>query len=202
MRKPRVEGIYRVDRRIGQELLYDYTPLRISREKFFEVVEEDFDYVCFLSHIDYIEKEGLEGFSFVNIKPRTVLKYRDRVLRKLKPKIVLDLREDLVTPAELWELRRMREENPFLLSIDDFGCQGSNLDRIEILQPDFVKIDVNLLRFKGWVCFENLIRFLKDYTKAVLIAEKVETEEELRIALDSGVEVWSGFYEVRLRVRR
>lgn len=197
-----MEGIYRVDRRIGQELLYDYTPLRISREEFFEVVEEDFDYVCFLSHIDYIEREGLEGFSFVNIKPKTLLKYGDRVLRKLKPGIVLDLREDLVTPAELWELRRIREEKPFLLSIDDFGYQGSNLDRIEILQPDFVKIDVNLLRFKGWVCFENLIRFLKDYTKAVLIAEKVETEEELRIALDSGVEVWSGFYEVRLRVRR
>jgi EAL domain-containing protein (putative c-di-GMP-specific phosphodiesterase class I) len=191
----RVEGIYRGTRRIGQELLCGWADVpELHREQFFHAVPEDFDYRCFLTHLDYVKKQNLGGYSFLNIKPQTLLHYREEILGRIDRKIVIELREDWMTQPQLEMLVRIRRNHPFLLSIDDFGTGASNLDRVKALSPNFIKIDVELFRGRRRELV-HFVLFIKQFTDAVLVAEKVETEDDLKAVRSAGIEFWSGYYE-------
>ena len=194
----KVEGIYRNLERIGQELLCNWVDLPTNyREQLFQSIPEDFDIECFYIHLNYARKKNLRGYTFINIKPQTFIHYWKEILDSIDRRIVIELREDWVTEAQLKKLIEIRESYPFLLSIDDFGRNASNLDRVHALAPDFLKIDVKLFedRRKELIQF---VFFIKNYTEAVLIAERVETEEDYRTVRSAGIELWSGFYEQTL----
>ena len=197
----KIEGIYKGKERIGQELLLDEKWFHMffgrngSKERFFEKLDEEVDFSLFLHYTDWIKKVKPSGFTFINIKPVTLIRFKDRIRNLLEGKVVLEVREDRLSEEEALEIAKIREDFPFLLSVDDFGRGASNLDRVAVLRPNFVKVDISLFsRSKDLV---NLVTFLKEYAgkRMVLIAEKVERKEDLRMARGAGIELWQGWYE-------
>jgi len=79
-----------------------------------------------------------------------------------------------------------------LLSIDDFGRRSSNIDRLKLLKPNFIKIEVNMF---DRISLVNLINFISAYHPCIIIAEKVENEGLLRLARAAGVKYWQGYLE-------
>jgi EAL domain-containing protein (putative c-di-GMP-specific phosphodiesterase class I) len=83
------------------------------------------------------------------------------------------------------------------LAIDDFGTGHSTLERVEMIEPDIVKID------GGWFrqitatpasvrLFPSLVQGFKDRGSHVLV-EGVETPYQLRVALDGGADLLQGY---------
>jgi EAL domain-containing protein (putative c-di-GMP-specific phosphodiesterase class I) len=82
------------------------------------------------------------------------------------------------------------------LAIDDFGSAQSNLDRVDLVGPDVVKIDGKWFRKLTQVAetvrlFPALVAGLKERGADVLV-EGIENAWQLRIALDSGVDFYQG----------
>ena len=102
----------------------------------------------------------------------------------------------MIPDSGLERLAEIRKEYMFLLSIDDFGVKASNIDRIRLLEPNFIKLDVRL--FRNTRELFDLVIFLRDISGASLVAECVESEEHLRMVRAAGIEFWSGFYGNRM----
>jgi len=91
------------------------------------------------------------------------------------------------------ELRR----HGIRIAIDDYGSEHSNIDRVEILSPDMVKIDGDWFRqLAGYPgsgqLISNLINSFKMKGVEVLV-EGIETPEQLKKAIDGGTDYVQGF---------
>lgn len=86
----------------------------------------------------------------------------------------------------------------FLISIDDLGIGFSNFDRISLLKPDIIKIDRSLIMdieksYHKQNVFKCLVTMANNIG-AVVVAEGVETEAELNLALEYGAHLIQGFF--------
>ena len=86
----------------------------------------------------------------------------------------------------------------FLIALDDVGAGFSNLDRIPIVKPDIIKVDISLIRgietdYHKQEVVKSLIR-LATQIGAMVVAEGVETEQEAIETLHLGVNMIQGFY--------
>ncbi len=84
------------------------------------------------------------------------------------------------------------------VALDDFGIGYSNFDRVWRLQPDFVKLDISLMRAAGRdesarKVFLNIVKLIQE-CGAKVVVEGIEERNEALIALDSGAEYLQGFY--------
>ncbi len=192
----RLEGIYQGLKQVGYEVLFESSelPLNGNKEKFFEKVDEEIDFLIFTEHVRRTQDIG--GLKFLNIKPSTLIKYANQIVEIIDGRVVIELREDYASEEEIIQIRKLREKYPFLLSIDDFGKQASNFDRLLILEPNFVKIEVNLFDRKTlW----NLVSILKTYP-VKLVAEKVENREQWKMVKSFGFDFWQGYYSRTLKI--
>ncbi len=84
------------------------------------------------------------------------------------------------------------------IAIDDVGAGFSGLNMIVDVQPDYLKLDMNLIRdidkdeIKISLC-KAFVEFGKN-TDISLIAEGIETEEELKTLIKLGVQYGQGFF--------
>jgi EAL domain-containing protein (putative c-di-GMP-specific phosphodiesterase class I) len=89
----------------------------------------------------------------------------------------------------------------FRLAMDDVGSGYSGLQAIAELSPDFIKADMTLVRdlHRNSIKRELIatIRRFSDTTGITLIAEGVETRDELRTLCDLGVRCAQGFLFAR-----
>jgi len=86
----------------------------------------------------------------------------------------------------------------FLTAIDDFGAGYSGLNLLADIQTDLVKLDMALIRHiekdkNRQTIVKGIIQVCRELSIQV-IAEGVETYEELRILQDYGVELLQGYY--------
>ncbi len=198
----KLEGIYKRDKKIGHEVLLNEKGLEVfmgngKKEKFFDGIDEEIDFSLFLHHIRWVRKNRLPGYSFINIKPSTLVRYKKEIPYAVKGRIVIEIREDHIDSGDIGQIIELRENFPFLLSIDDFGRGSSNLDRIVKLRPNFIKLDMSL--FDGLKDLVRFTHFLSNYSSdSILIAEKVENEDLYRISNGAGIPLWQGWYEKKL----
>ncbi|MBO5292856.1 MAG: GGDEF domain-containing protein [Lachnospiraceae bacterium] len=89
----------------------------------------------------------------------------------------------------------------FQIAIDDFGNGYAGMNRICALEPQYIKIDMQIVREihmdnmkKALV--ESMIQFC-DKSGIRLIAEGIETEEELKTLIKLGVHYGQGYYILR-----
>ncbi|HWP80893.1 MAG TPA: GGDEF domain-containing protein [Candidatus Acidoferrum sp.] len=89
----------------------------------------------------------------------------------------------------------------FQIAIDDFGSGYSGLNRVCTLLPKFLKIDINLIRDinkdalkRSAVC--STVEFCRQVGIQV-VAEGIETEEELKTVIQLGVNFGQGYYLLR-----
>jgi EAL domain-containing protein (putative c-di-GMP-specific phosphodiesterase class I) len=100
-------------------------------------------------------------------------------------------RETLVRLAA--EMRRLGVR----LAIDDFGSGHSTLERVDLIEPDFIKIDGAW--FRRVVNAPGAARLLANLFRgfqrggAKVLVEGVETSDQLRAAIDAGADCVQGF---------
>jgi diguanylate cyclase (GGDEF)-like protein len=94
-------------------------------------------------------------------------------------------------------IEHYRQQN-FKIAIDDFGAGYSGLSRVCALSPNYIKIDREIVRDirnqpnkKSLV--GSIVKFCKEMN-IVLIAEGIETEEELDTLIRLGVDYGQGYY--------
>lgn len=99
--------------------------------------------------------------------------------------------------AHLENILKTYREIGFMTAIDDFGAGHSGLNLLAKMQPDIVKIDMDLIRGIDTdrakrVILNHLVAMLNELSVTV-VCEGIETEEELRAIRDTGVTLIQGY---------
>jgi diguanylate cyclase (GGDEF)-like protein len=140
---------------------------------------------------------------FLNIHPHELFHAaaleHEPALRPLAPRLVLEITEGAHLDdaerahARILELRAVG----FRVAVDDLGSGWASLNRLARLAPDFVKLDMDLVRdLRPGSRAARLIARVVDFCRdegVRPIAEGVETEDELRTVADLGVTLAQGF---------
>lgn len=88
-------------------------------------------------------------------------------------------------------------EQGFLIALDDVGAGYSGLKTISELRPDYLKIDMDLVRnIHKDLYKQSMVKALVDISNSLnikLIAEGIETTEELETIFSLGVQFAQGF---------
>ncbi len=114
---------------------------------------------------------------------------------------------------EITERDRVDDENNFIsainhykeqhyqIAIDDVGSAYSGLNRICNLSPEYIKLDIVIVRdVHKHPTKHALIKGLVEFSKhcgTKLIAEGIETTQELETLIDLGVQYGQGYYLAR-----
>jgi EAL domain-containing protein (putative c-di-GMP-specific phosphodiesterase class I) len=98
-------------------------------------------------------------------------------------------------------LRELCRRNGSLLVVDDFGAGHSNLERVVDLEPDIVKLDLALTRNihqhrRKQAVVRHVVNLCKELGARV-VAEGIETIDELRCTVDLGVDFAQGYLLAR-----
>ncbi len=170
----------------------------------------DIEYYTFFNTLR-IYSENMTLFSgkkvFINSIPSITLK--DEHLIRLKEKFgvaaenaVVEILEDSEDTAEsLAAFSKIQELFNCQIAIDDYGSGYSNEAKLLHNNPNYIKIDITLISSiesdrKKQFLVSNLIQFAAKYDIKVL-AEGVETKEELQTLIELGVDLVQGFYLAR-----
>jgi diguanylate cyclase (GGDEF)-like protein len=189
--------------------------VKLEIENLFRVADKmnkswEFETLCrnkTLEHAKDIVNTGKK--LFINVNPNIVhdVGFRDGFTKKHLDKCGLDSSNVVFEITEraaitdkstfLESINHYRKQN-YLIAIDDVGSGYYGLDVINSIKPDIIKLDLNLIR-----------NIDKDMTKQVLckamidfgsnagikvIAEGIETEEELRTLIKLNIEFGQGFF--------
>lgn len=116
-----------------------------------------------------------------------------------RERIVIEVVENAATSNALLEraVKNYRQRG-FLVAIDDFGSEHSNLDRLWRLKPDLVKIDGRLFRDMSTAdaapgILAKLIDIVHEVEARALI-EGIETAAQARLATGAGADFLQGYF--------
>ena len=169
---------------------------RLCRRKALEGLPElSADELLFLNvQPDAIYDPELRDMAFLERLTQVGLHPRQIVLEMTEHSAVRDF------PSFRRTLHHFRS-NGFRLAMDDVGSGYSGLQAIAELAPDFIKADMGLVRdiHRNPIKRELIatIRRFSDSTGITLIAEGVETQEELKSLRELGVRCAQGFLFAR-----
>lgn len=119
---------------------------------------------------------------------------------KLNPgNIVIEVNESRAqNTAALKRFTDVYREYGFRVALDDVGTGFSNMDRIILIKPDIIKIDISLVRnihadyYKQGV-FKSLVN-LSNKIGALVVVEGVETNDEAIQVLKLGAHMIQGYF--------
>lgn len=202
---------------------------RVSEEGVFDDVEEMFccaermgkiwelEQVCRRAVFESISEQreqlkGTQGRIFVNVNPRVLYdaKFKEGFTRTYTTRYGIDT-ESIV--FEVTERQRIEDEAGFLdainhykrqnyqIAVDDVGAGYSGLNRVCSLSPNYIKLDIELVRdvHKNPTKLA-LIKGLVDFSVnsgTLLIAEGIETKKEMEVLMELGVQYGQGYYLAR-----
>jgi len=185
------------------------TPRELFHRADQETVSREFDQLC--------RKKSLEQFSnfhssssammFMNINTSIIGTRNDEnphintITRQMgfdPQHIGLELIESKTDfPDDLINFANHYRESGFLIVIDDFGSEHSNLDRLIQIHPDIIKIDRSIISGIESDSYRQSIlksiHSLAEMTGSLCLAEGVETIAEIRMCHLLGVDLFQGF---------
>jgi EAL domain-containing protein (putative c-di-GMP-specific phosphodiesterase class I) len=138
----------------------------------------------------------------VNLAPTTVLSPQFEALlagRRLS-RVIVEMTEHAPVDDydQLCDVLRPYREQGLRVAVDDAGAGYSSLKHVLSLQPDLIKVDMALVRrCDRDLARRTLLSALTDFAEATecrLVAEGVETEDELRAVAACGVHLAQGYY--------
>ncbi|WP_301110127.1 EAL and HDOD domain-containing protein [Sporosarcina sp.] len=106
--------------------------------------------------------------------------------------VVIEILEDVeITPALLRRLENFKEAG-FTIALDDFVLQNQYIQHPQLFELiDIIKVDfMNTSKAER----DAIKIFLKKYPAIILLAEKVETEADYQLALNSGYDLFQGYF--------
>ena len=157
---------------------------------------------CFRSQLHEAQQRGLQGRRlFLNVDFH-VLDQSECIQKPAGIDVILEISEiealqshhvdRYLALAERWRAQG------FQLAIDDFGAGFVSFPFIAQLVPEYVKIDRSTLlqavsspKFRKFL--KDLLFALQNYTTRGMIAEGIETEQELAVVREMGIEMGQGF---------
>jgi EAL domain-containing protein (putative c-di-GMP-specific phosphodiesterase class I) len=148
------------------------------------------------------------GLLFLNVHPKLLItvnahgKVFERILHANSvptDRVVIEIPENLVEQdKQLSEAIENYRDRGYHIAIDDFGKKKTNLDRLWKLTPDYVKLDVSLIKEaesneRVRKSIPNLIQLIQDLGAKPII-EGIETQTQLDIAVQSGGTLLQGYF--------
>jgi EAL domain-containing protein (putative c-di-GMP-specific phosphodiesterase class I) len=154
-----------------------------------------------------IENLPEDSLVFVNLHAEELLDetlYSEaNPLQKHAGRIVFELTEQASLDGIERCIAALREQK-FLIAVDDLGAGYAALSLLIALEPDFVKIDRDLVRgVDADASKRALITSLASVCRELeiqLVCEGVETEEEGRCLLEVGVDLLQGYFFAKPQV--
>ena len=154
-----------------------------------------------------IHKLPLDKLLFLNVHPFEFLEQdaieSEPALRPWTKRVVLELTE----AAEVSNFSRARERVAalraagFRIAVDDLGSGYSSLNHLALLEPDFVKLDMAMIRgIEEGSRAARLIKHILEYCRGEgmrAVCEGIETPEELRVVAALGVSLVQGYLLAR-----
>ncbi len=182
----------------------------------FARVNEDnlyrFDQACRVKAIKLAAELGISTLLNVNFMPNAVYRPELWIRTTLEAaqiynfpanRIVFEITEG----EQVTDLAHLRgivvdyQERGFLVAIDDFGAGYAGLNMLAELQTDVVKLDMGLIRDIDQDRTRRIIsRGIVGVCRELgieIIAEGVETRDELHCLQDIGVHLFQGYYLAR-----
>ncbi|WP_293765942.1 EAL domain-containing protein [uncultured Aquitalea sp.] len=167
-----------------------------------------FDQACRVRAIETAARLGLSGKLSINFLPNAI--YRPEVcisttLRAAETcgfpidRIIFETVEGERIEDGKWlaEVFREYQRIGFLTAIDDFGAGYAGLNLLADFQPDIIKLDMSLVRSidkrKTSHAIVRAVAGICHELDIQLIAEGVETRDELFCLQDAGVELIQGY---------
>ncbi len=140
---------------------------------------------------------------FVNLHPEDLLDpllyLPSAALSRIATRVILELTEraplDEIKEVEV-RIRRLRELG-FRFALDDLGAGQASLATLSQLEPEFVKLDISLVRdvhqdASKRRMVQSMVQLCHTLGKLV-IAEGVEREEERAVLVEAGCDLLQGF---------
>lgn len=169
----------------------------------------DLDIACRRTIIEAFAREALPGRLFLNISPACLVhpSFRPGTTLELlraagipAQRVVIELTE--MSPADDFDLLRQAllhyRDMGFRIALDDLGEGFSSLRLWSELQPDFVKIDKYFIQGVASDTqkrqFVRSIQHIAHNSNTRVIAEGVETRQELEVVQRIGIEFVQGYY--------
>lgn len=168
----------------------------------------ELEFLCRLKALENMAKSGHDFNIFINVDPQVI---NDEKFRKgftkeflikynISPEnVVFEITEkDTISdPGTFKKVIENYKDQGYKIAIDDTGSGYSGLKLITDIHPHFIKLDMNLIRDldKDGVKYA-LIKTLYEFcviTDIKVIAEGIETENELGAVIDIGINYGQGF---------
>lgn len=146
---------------------------------------------------------------FLNVDPNVILdpKFRSGTTRYMMKKYGLTP-DDVV--FEVTERTRIKKETTFTetvnhyrdeefhIAIDDFGAEFAGMNRVCMLHPEYIKLDIELIKDIDSNEYQrSFVKHFADFCEEngiKLVAEGIETKAELETAARIGVAYGQGYY--------
>lgn len=147
------------------------------------------------------------GFLSINIPPAWIMRLGQRevspTLRMIDEagldpaRVIVEITE---SNGELEQLRRLVKQYRragIRVAIDDFGAQDSQIDRVIALEPDLIKLDMQLFQraARGHASADILLAMmaLAERAGCRVVCEGVETDDEFYFGIECGAHLMQGY---------
>ncbi len=171
-----------------------------------------FDQTCRVKAVSLAAKLGIESFLSINFLPNAVYQPENCLRTTIKAarendfpleKIIFEITEveKAKSNAQLKEIVTEYKRQGFKTAIDDFGAGYSGLNLLSVFQPDFLKLDMELIRDIDVNAIKQTI--VKSITQVAndlnitLIVEGIETRNELNVLRNFGINLFQGYFFAR-----
>lgn len=150
--------------------------------------------------LDYFAKHADAGYITLNISPNWIENILDTqtvpTLEMIEetgidPKrVVIEITETKGDMDRLKEMVDLYHQAGLMVAVDDFGAGASQIDRVEALEPDIVKLDMTLFKqaSRGGKSADVALAIssIANRVGCHIVCEGVESEEEFHFGIECG----------------
>jgi len=114
-----------------------------------------------------------------------------------RSRVIIEITESKGDLDKLVEIAAVYRRHGLKIAIDDFGAGFSQLERVMAIQPDIIKLDMQLFQnaTKGGIASDivHLISRLAKRTGCRIVCEGVETADDFHFGLSCGAQYMQGY---------
>ncbi len=171
-----------------------------------------FDQACRVKAIQRATELGLEGVLSINFLPKAIYRPETCIRATLEAAAEMGFAQDrlmfevtegerVTDHAHLRGIFAEYKKQGFRTAIDDFGAGYAGLNMLAEFQPDYIKIDMELVRnIHEHRARQAIVSGIVETCRALdlgIIAEGVESKGELDFLLSRGIKLFQGYLFAR-----
>ncbi|MBO4775315.1 MAG: EAL domain-containing protein [Lachnospiraceae bacterium] len=150
----------------------------------------------------YEERVAINSFPSDCMKPEEAQAFWEYYGDEIRGRMIIEILEYPFFSLEHWleKNRSVRNMNN-LFSLDDYGSGINNIEKVDFIKPDIVKIDRSLISF-----IDQKPELQESVKKSIelfhergikVVAEGIEREEEFNYLVSIGTDLFQGYYLAR-----